>query len=373
MRGMPDSRSRFEKAGLEHGQEDRPRQYGGDQDGGLGGATPVFFGDIGSSGGRTRVVAEQYRQLPHLPCEDTETVEQDCPIARHSPLPELQALVKLFRPKSLSPNTMISEARGLDYFLLPSLFSDCLAQSGFDALVRERDEWFTANVKYGRPYIEGLKRMQLKGVELLPNLENGSERDEYLPESLDLDSSAKLGAGRRAHAADQMARAGGLPKTFGGMTPAQGQHISALLGGVGVSNLETGLVLEPGRGPPRSGDDDYNTDEEEDVKRKRRRREGSFGKVIAKEIEEPKVEIPVQKEEYEAAKLEIPVQTDIKREHWTTAALTESSEAKMEAAEVKVEDVKPIIPDRSRRRPRISLNRDHLRALSVMPADVDVL
>ena len=138
-------------------------------------------------------------------------------------------------------------------------------------------------------------------------------------------------------------------------------------------NLETGLVLEPGRGPPRSGDDDYNTDEEEDVKRKRRRREGSFGKVIAKEIEEPKVEIPVQKEEYEAAKLEIPVQTDIKREHWTTAALTESSEAKMEAAEVKVEDVKPIIPDRSRRRPRISLNRDHLRALSVMPADVDVL
>ena len=65
---------------------------------------------------------------------------------------------------------MLNEARGLDYFLLPSLFSDCLAPGGYDTLVTERDEWFIFNPKIGKGYIDALKKMQDAGVPLLPDI-----------------------------------------------------------------------------------------------------------------------------------------------------------------------------------------------------------
>ncbi|ETS63852.1 hypothetical protein PaG_02174 [Moesziomyces aphidis] len=48
------------------------------------------------------------------------------PIERHSTLPELQNFVGLFRPKTVSPNTILDPKGGLDYYLLHHLFGHVL-------------------------------------------------------------------------------------------------------------------------------------------------------------------------------------------------------------------------------------------------------
>ncbi|KAL1682266.1 hypothetical protein EV122DRAFT_287229 [Schizophyllum commune] len=49
------------------------------------------------------------------------------PLSRHSPLPELRAFVKLFRPRRVVPNTLTPDLRGLDWFCIDRMFADCLA------------------------------------------------------------------------------------------------------------------------------------------------------------------------------------------------------------------------------------------------------
>ncbi|CDW98096.1 hypothetical protein [Sporisorium scitamineum] len=51
------------------------------------------------------------------------------PIERHSTLPELQMFVGLFRPKTVSPNTILDPKGGLDYYLLHHLFGHLLADA----------------------------------------------------------------------------------------------------------------------------------------------------------------------------------------------------------------------------------------------------
>ena len=48
------------------------------------------------------------------------------PLSRHSPLPELQAFVKLFRPKRVVPNTLDPRLKGLDWACIDQMFSSCL-------------------------------------------------------------------------------------------------------------------------------------------------------------------------------------------------------------------------------------------------------
>ncbi|TKY90837.1 hypothetical protein EX895_000835 [Sporisorium graminicola] len=60
------------------------------------------------------------------------------PIERHSTLPELQMFVSLFRPKTVSPNTILDPKGGLDYYLLHHLFGHLLA--GADDRRRMADE-----------------------------------------------------------------------------------------------------------------------------------------------------------------------------------------------------------------------------------------
>ncbi|KAL1741444.1 hypothetical protein HDZ31DRAFT_45420 [Schizophyllum fasciatum] len=50
------------------------------------------------------------------------------PLSRHSPLPELRAFVKLFRPRRVVPNTLTPDLHGLDWFCIDRMFADCLAQ-----------------------------------------------------------------------------------------------------------------------------------------------------------------------------------------------------------------------------------------------------
>ncbi|KAH7101295.1 hypothetical protein BKA62DRAFT_192624 [Auriculariales sp. MPI-PUGE-AT-0066] len=58
------------------------------------------------------------------------------PLIRHSPLPELQDFVRMFRPKRIIPNTLDPALNGIDYSALPSMFSDCLGPDGVN-LMRE--------------------------------------------------------------------------------------------------------------------------------------------------------------------------------------------------------------------------------------------
>ncbi|CAD6888300.1 unnamed protein product [Tilletia laevis] len=48
------------------------------------------------------------------------------PFARHSPLPELQSLTALFRPRTITPNTVSKRLGGWVYFILPRLFRSYL-------------------------------------------------------------------------------------------------------------------------------------------------------------------------------------------------------------------------------------------------------
>ncbi|KAJ7138135.1 hypothetical protein C8R44DRAFT_868466 [Mycena epipterygia] len=50
------------------------------------------------------------------------------PLSRHSPLPELQAFVSLFRPRKVVPNTLIPGLHGLDWKCIDRMFAHCLAE-----------------------------------------------------------------------------------------------------------------------------------------------------------------------------------------------------------------------------------------------------
>ncbi|EJD45677.1 hypothetical protein AURDEDRAFT_103419, partial [Auricularia subglabra TFB-10046 SS5] len=56
------------------------------------------------------------------------------PLARHSPLPELQAFVRMFRPRTVVPNTLDPALHGIDYAAMAAMFADCLAPGGADAM-----------------------------------------------------------------------------------------------------------------------------------------------------------------------------------------------------------------------------------------------
>lgn len=123
----------------------------------------------------------------------------------------------MFRPRAISPNTLVPQAQGIDYFLLPELFGDRLHVGGYETVVAERNEYFQH--RFGSAYLEELEQLSKAGVELLPDL-GGSERDEYLPEpqirSSGLESPVAFG--RRAGTANQLDRLG-LPSTSIGGGP----------------------------------------------------------------------------------------------------------------------------------------------------------
>ncbi|KAJ7243370.1 beta-lactamase-like protein, partial [Mycena haematopus] len=50
------------------------------------------------------------------------------PLSRHSPLPELQAFVSLFRPRRVVPNTLIPGLHGVDWKAIDCMFATCLAE-----------------------------------------------------------------------------------------------------------------------------------------------------------------------------------------------------------------------------------------------------
>ena len=104
---------------------------------------------------------------------------QECPIARHSPLPELQALVDLFHPRALSPNCVMPQLGGLDHFLLPAFFGHLLQPGGEHLMIAERDAWFTSTL--GELRLQDLQMLQNMGAIQADPCEMSDYHD-YLPE-----------------------------------------------------------------------------------------------------------------------------------------------------------------------------------------------
>ncbi|KAK2467146.1 hypothetical protein APHAL10511_000695 [Amanita phalloides] len=57
------------------------------------------------------------------------------PLSRHSTLPELQAFVRLFRPRSVVPNTLDPRLRGLDWQCIDHMFSNILSPLGRPSVI----------------------------------------------------------------------------------------------------------------------------------------------------------------------------------------------------------------------------------------------
>ncbi|KAJ7154125.1 hypothetical protein C8R46DRAFT_1041872 [Mycena filopes] len=71
---------------------------------------------------------ERYRQETKLAIGRGERLTNLLvPLWRHSPLPELQAFVSLFRPQRIVPNTLMPGLHGLDWRAIDRMFAHCLA------------------------------------------------------------------------------------------------------------------------------------------------------------------------------------------------------------------------------------------------------
>ncbi|WVF66125.1 hypothetical protein IAT40_000864 [Kwoniella sp. CBS 6097] len=175
------------------------------------------------------------------------------PLARHSPLPELQNLVKLFKPKGVSPNAIVSSLKGLDYFLLPDFMYDCIAPSAYEGMIRECDLYLEG--KYGAGYVEGLRKLQMQRTKI--------QDDETGTTPLKLAGSQS--ASRRAVAKDQIFRAGGLPS----LTPDE--LVKMVFDSISVTTDKPAIFTRNA-----SVHVDYDTDEESPRYNKRRRRRKGF-------------------------------------------------------------------------------------------------
>lgn len=199
-------------------------------------------------------------------------IDQDIPISRHSTLPELQSLVKLFKPLALTPNTVAFYAKGLDYYLLPDLFEDCLSPGAHDRIIAERDHYL--GQVYGKWYSEGLNKLRQQGFGVYPDVDKVEredyyyKREDYLPEDmvaegfLSREAQKVSGTTRTDISMDQVSRFGGLPS----LSPEEiYNRASRLMNQAVVENSKPAAIN-------KSDEWEYDTEEESMGRRKRRKR-----------------------------------------------------------------------------------------------------
>lgn len=331
-------------------------------------------------------------------------------------------MTRMFRPKSLSPNTMYPQANGLDFFLLPELFMDCLPGEGHLALLSERDAWFAANPKYGPAYLDRMAMIKAAGVELVPDLAGHTERYEPLREPFsDLGGPVSQGAtkrGRRFDAIEQLSRAGGLPRmsvsdlssvllsfdqngSFSKLSDMLGKGGVRVLAGppsklspLGQSdstNIAAGggqiqsrrpVVIQVG-GTRVHEDEDYDTEEESDVQRKRRKHSAAKGKakaaiqvkaesggvsiIPAADLAPPSPAATAGRQSRALSSLLRDDQPEVKIE--ATSSITPSTSSMSSASS------QPRLAAMTRHRPvaRFSIDKEHLRAYARVAAEVDDL
>jgi len=278
----------------------------------------------------------------------------------------------MLRPKSISPNTMVPIAQGMDYYLLPDSFQDCLDDAGHSTLTKERDAWFAASPKYGQAYLDGIKRQSAAGIRVIPQFSTGSQREERYREPFDA-GFFPVGAtqrGRSAATMDQLSRAGLTEMSVGGfssMRPSMGNgfpvvgrmDIGAMIGMPGVSAGPG--VVSTSRAMYGS---DYDTEDESLERGKRRRVSGSTkenastwsskGRILGVSLSSSPIKEPSQ-----LVKLEMEPQ--IKVEASSPPATAFSGKDTHSNAPLR----KPFKP--------FAVNKEHLRALAMVAAEVDDL
>lgn len=130
------------------------------------------------------------------------------PIERHSTLPELQMFVGLFRPRTVSPNTILDPKGGLDYYLLHHLFGHLLAgaddrrkmaEEGVSMLGNKTWSFYEAQLARAREQAQANRAVSghdsTEAVRATSGSINGSGHGESMRESLDawqLDRLSKL-------------------------------------------------------------------------------------------------------------------------------------------------------------------------------------
>ena len=117
---------------------------------------------------------------------------QMCPFARHSPFPELEAFVALFKPSTLSPNTIYPQSGLAEYLLMPEYFENVLEPSAVKNLMAERDAWFSTGKRPHSRYNVGLEAQLIHQAIQLSHSRDGP--------------SAVRGRGRSGQRNDHVAR-----------------------------------------------------------------------------------------------------------------------------------------------------------------------
>ncbi|GMK56726.1 hypothetical protein CspeluHIS016_0305660 [Cutaneotrichosporon spelunceum] len=84
----------------------------------------------------------------------------EVPVARHSPLPELQQLVKMFKPAALSPNTLIPHHQGMDFMVFAELLSPAISNDTYIKMIAERDQYFTSSAHFGPEWLSAARAIQ---------------------------------------------------------------------------------------------------------------------------------------------------------------------------------------------------------------------
>lgn len=310
---------------------------------------------------------------------------------------------------------MYPQADGLDFYLLPELFKDCLLEQGHLVLTSERDAWFSANSKYGPDYLDRMRTMQTAGMELVPVLAGGSERDERYREPYDdSDISGPIGPikrGRRSDAVEQLSRAGGLPRISVGDLSSilmsinqngSSPGLSKLIGKGGIRvHIEPAAALpampDGWKGSPASSgqalvqivggrtdkDDDYDTEEESGGRRKRQRYYAA--RVSPKPELEAKddPEKPVAQHGSQRTLIS-PSPTKKGNQPVPSPSLSDKKpEVKVEAtpaippssgsSSAQSSQPRPSAKTRHRPVPRFFINKEHLRAYARAAAEVDDL
>lgn len=188
-------------------------------------------------------------------------------------------MVKLFRPKSISPNTMALQQQGRDYFLLPNLFADCLSSDGSRNLKGEMLSWFEASPAFGPQWVRKMEEV-LQDGSLPSSLEDSqsqvcSVKEESDPRNRSFGPSTMkdnaIGRDRGAHAREQVARAGGMitdrPSTSdlelrsASSSSLRPDLMTKAMLFAPEANKHFGGWYEPR--PRDRSDEDYDTDEEE--------------------------------------------------------------------------------------------------------------
>lgn len=112
----------------------------------------------------------------------------------------------MFRPGALSPNTLIPDHQGLDYFVFPDVFKSTVSAEADRIIRAERDKFFCQAPKFGPEWLRHVKQIPSFLLDLQPERPLEAETTPQLSTGSKLPPQSET---RSTSAADQVARLAG--------------------------------------------------------------------------------------------------------------------------------------------------------------------